>query len=214
MKNHKIESCIGERISNVLQKAKRLSIELNKDVEFDFNGVRCVVNGSTFDEYFLRDYDNALLLRWKTIGPFCQPLYSLETIEAIKQTKEKQEYERLRYEAEYQAKQAKRLSDYEAETAGIKMDYVDKSAFDDWHSKNQDGYGNAVFVYAMQWAKLMQARMKDGLTVKDVAKKASHDADTVGLSGAQYGMAVSLLKQTWGNGKELEVWHRLPYDKQ
>ena len=214
MNNHKLKTYAGEHIEKVLQEAKSLSIELGKNVEFEFNGILCIVNEGTNREHLLRDYNNAHLMEWETIGPECYEEYPIDVANLIVEKTAEQDRKEAERQAEYHAKQAKRLADYEAETFGIVMEYSDKALFDEWHSRNQDGYGNAVFVYAQQWAKLMQARMNSGFGVKDVAKQASYDADTVGLSGTQYGFAVALLQDTWVYGNELAKWNKLPYDQQ
>jgi hypothetical protein len=71
-------------------------------------------------------------------------------------------------------------------------------------------YSRGVVDFAERWANLMEERMNaDGLTVVDVAKKASHDADTDGLTGFMYGCAVSTLSETWEYGEDLRRWHNL-----
>lgn len=74
---------------------------------------------------------------------------------------------------------------------------------------NQDDYGSGVMRYAERWANLMEERMADGAAVADVAKQASHDADTEGITGFMYGCAVSILSQVWEHGEDLRRWHNL-----
>ena len=61
--------------------------------------------------------------------------------------------------------------------------------------------------YAEAWADLMEEKMKDGSIVADVAKQASHDADTQGITGFMYGAAVSILSGVWEYGEDLRKWH-------
>ena len=74
---------------------------------------------------------------------------------------------------------------------------------------NTDPYGGGCVRYAEAWADLMEERMADGGSVADVAKQASHDADTQGITGFMYGAAVSILSAVWEHGEELRKWHNL-----
>ena len=70
-------------------------------------------------------------------------------------------------------------------------------------------YSKGVVDFAERWANLMEERMAGGGNVADVAKQASHDADTDGITGFMYGCAVSTLSETWKFGEELRRWHNL-----
>lgn len=73
-----------------------------------------------------------------------------------------------------------------------------------------DPYGNAVTQYAEAWADLMEERMAgDETMLPSIAKQASHDADTDGITGFMYGCAVSILSQVWAHGEALRRWHNL-----
>ena len=74
---------------------------------------------------------------------------------------------------------------------------------------NTDPYGSGVVRYAERWANLMEERVVGEVTVADVARQASHDADTEGITGFMYGCAVSILSVVWELGEELRVWHNL-----
>lgn len=74
---------------------------------------------------------------------------------------------------------------------------------------NTDGYGSGVIRFAERWADLMEQRMAEGATLTDIAKKASHDADTEGVTGFMYGCAVSILAKVWEHGEDLRRWHNL-----
>ncbi len=74
---------------------------------------------------------------------------------------------------------------------------------------NDDPYGACGVRYAERWADLMEERMHDGSTVAEVAKKASHDADTEGITGFTYARAVSILGWAWEHGEELRRWNNL-----
>jgi len=49
--------------------------------------------------------------------------------------------------------------------------------------------------------------------IEDIAEKASHDADTEGITGFMYGTAVSILAKFWKHGEELRKWHNAKYKK-
>ena len=43
----------------------------------------------------------------------------------------------------------------------------------------------------------------------DIAKEQSHLADTTGITGFMYSMAVGILAKCWTHGEELRQWHNL-----
>lgn len=73
---------------------------------------------------------------------------------------------------------------------------------------SQDPYSYECVRYAAAWASLMEVRIA-GKTVADVAKQASSEADTSGITGFMYGCAVSMLAEFWVRGDELRHWHNL-----
>lgn len=101
----------------------------------------------------------------------------------------------------------------------------------DWEvfqEKNLDGYGSAVIFYADAWARLMEEQIHRHLgddaplnspfkeysvlgVLAIYADMLSHEADFVGLTGAQYGFAVGVLAQVWLYGAELRKWHNKEY---
>jgi len=78
-----------------------------------------------------------------------------------------------------------------------------------WEVNKDEPYGARCFTYATEWADMMEAQMAKGKQIADIAAKTSHDADTDGITGFMYGMAVSILSQTWKHGEELRRWHNL-----
>ncbi len=91
------------------------------------------------------------------------------------------------------------------------MKIKDIEAYEEWKSKQTDGYGQAVFRYAEKWAELMEEELDNGHEVKNVAGKLSHEADTEGITGFMYGAAVSVLTHCWEYGEELRKWHNGEY---
>lgn len=76
---------------------------------------------------------------------------------------------------------------------------------------NRDGgYGQAVIEFAETWARLMEARIAGGEALADCAEPTSYlAAHHFGLTGFQYGCAVSILAAVWRHGEELRRWHNL-----
>jgi len=75
--------------------------------------------------------------------------------------------------------------------------------------KNDDPYGRRCYTYAEEWANAMEREMSKGRTVQECAKETSHEADTDGITGFMYGVAVSILAHAWEHGEELRRWHNL-----
>lgn len=76
-------------------------------------------------------------------------------------------------------------------------------------ASNTDPYGRRCFTYAEDWANLMEARMANGERIADMAEATSHEADTDGITGFMYGVAVSILSKVWEHGEALRLWHNL-----
>ena len=53
---HKIEANPGDDFTGVSERAKELSFEKSEIVEFDFNGITCLVGVVTNLDYLYRDY--------------------------------------------------------------------------------------------------------------------------------------------------------------
>lgn len=92
------------------------------------------------------------------------------------------------------------------------MKFRDEEAeklYEEGLANNQDPYGNRCYTYAVDWAELMEKAMDEGKTIAEVAKATSHEADTDGITGFMYGMAVNILAHCWAHGEELRRWHNL-----
>lgn len=87
---------------------------------------------------------------------------------------------------------------------GLETEYADYKA-----KNSADGYSAAVISYSERWADAMEAAIAEGKAIKDVAKQLSHEADTEGITGFQYGCAVSGLSRFWLHGEDLRLWHNL-----
>ena len=89
--------------------------------------------------------------------------------------------------------------------------------YKDWYDKNLDPYGHACFTYAEKWAELLEEKIENSdknpqIVIVENADKLSHDADTEGITGFMYSMAVSILSHCWKYGEELRKWHNKEYD--
>ena len=88
------------------------------------------------------------------------------------------------------------------------MNITDQASWDEGLANNQDSYGACAYRYCERWANLMEERMVDA-PLEEIAKQASHDANTEGITGFQYGCAVSILAHVWEHGEQLRRWHNL-----
>ena len=89
--------------------------------------------------------------------------------------------------------------------------------YKEWYDINLDPYGHACFTYAERWAEMLEEiidRSSDSpaRVIIDNAKQLSYKADTEGITGAMYGMAVAILSQCWEYGEELRKWYNKEYD--
>lgn len=95
------------------------------------------------------------------------------------------------------------------------MNIINQLEYDDWKNKQIDEYGNPepygleCFNFAERWANIMEEKISMGEKLETFAQKSSHEADTTGITGFMYGMAVSILSQCWIHGEELRKWHNL-----
>ena len=91
------------------------------------------------------------------------------------------------------------------------MRVLNQAEWDDLVARNsKDAYGACTVRYAQAWAELMEQRMPAEPTMKDFvehASKASHDADTEGITGFMYGYTVGALAKYWVHGELLRRWH-------
>jgi hypothetical protein len=78
-------------------------------------------------------------------------------------------------------------------------------------ANNTDPYGRRCFTYAADWAALMEQQMAKGKKLEDIAEATSQKADTDGITGFMYGMAVSILRDVWKHGADLNRWHNGQY---
>lgn len=89
--------------------------------------------------------------------------------------------------------------------------------YKDWYDKNLDAYGHACFTYAERWAEMLEELIGSNENnamqiIVENAEKTSLEADTEGITGFMYGMAVSILSHCWKYGEYLRKWHNKEYN--
>lgn len=215
MKTIKLDTYAGDSFQEVAESAKVIAHAHDTTVEFEFNGITCVVNEDTNLEHLWKYYTDGHIMEWKTIGPNCQPEYNPDTAselskrrlaQAARQQKEAEEY-RKKEQAEREAAEEK-IKDV------VLLIHSDKrEEYDAYVIKNsQDGYSRAVVDFAEVWAKLMQVEISKGRTeIKDIADECQSGLGYLGITGFQYGCVVSALSHFWVFGEELRRWHNKQY---
>ena len=113
MKNYKLETSYGDSFDKVSAKAKQIATEKNVTVEFEFNGVQCLVNKNTNLEWLYRDYSNSWTMGWKTVGADCVEKYSKEVQSEFDRKTKIAEEKAEKSNAEYRAKEKKEKDSFE-----------------------------------------------------------------------------------------------------
>lgn len=211
MENYKLDASAGSNFTDVSKKAKQIANEKGITVEFDFNGVTCLVNKDTNLEWLYRDYSNSWTMGWKTVGADCVEKYSSEVQADFEKRSKIKEEKRAKEEAEYRAKKAKEKKEFEAKVQGVELELMDADGWKKAREVNSDGYGGAALDYAEGWAKLMQIEIAKGKTVAECYDYTQKGLGFLGITGFQFGCAVSTLSQTWKHGKELRKVHNKKY---
>jgi hypothetical protein len=83
----------------------------------------------------------------------------------------------------------------------------DQDTWDQIVANNTDGYGACTVRYAARWANLMEQKLQQNCTLREIADQTSHEADVEGITGFMYGFAVKCLAKVWAHGEELRRWH-------
>lgn len=206
MKTIKLDTSVGNTFSRVAEAAKVKAAEQKCNVEFEFNGVNCLVNSSTNLNWLYRDYSNSWTMGWKEVGPNCPEKYSSSVqAEFEAKTKAKEEKNAIQ-RAEWQAKDKADREACELAIKGVELEFKDVEAWQKSRAVNNDGYGGAAMDYAEAWAKKMQILIADGQTVAEIADYAQEGLGFLGITGFQFGCAVGILTQAWKHGEELRVW--------
>ena len=210
--NYKLNTSAGNNFSTVSEKAKQIATEKSVTVEFEFNGVICLVNKDTNLDWLYRDYSNSWLMDWKLVGPRCLEIYEPAIQKEFEKRKKARDEKQAIQDAENRAKEEKEKKEFEAKVKGVEVEIIDIGAYNDWKSKNTDGYGACIFKYAEGWAKLMQVEIANGKKLVECAEPTSFQLGFLGISGFMYGAAVAILSKCWKHGEELRRWHNKEYN--
>lgn len=213
MSNYILNTFAGDHFNRVLTKAKEQAIKLdNQIVEFDFNGVTCLVDKNTDETLLGRDYSTALKLGWESVGPTCDAEYSAEVLTQLEERAAKTKADMERYQIEQETKQLQGREKLNKLITGVNLELSDEAAWNTYVENNKDGYGGRCVSYSEEWGKLMQVRIASGSALKDIAKETSDLADYDGITGFMYGAAVSMLSKCWKHGEALKKWHNKECD--
>jgi len=214
MQKYKFEPLPGTDFKVATSDAKEIQYTNNCDVEFNFNGVTCVVTAQTNPEWLYRDYRNSLSYKIPEVATGIEPEYSPEIQEQLNKAKIQSEKRQAEARKKYEAEEKKKLNAFNKKVQGIEIELFNPLSWKMWSETNQDGYGKGIMTFAQNWAKLMQVEMASGKSLKDIASKTSHEADVEGITGYMYGAAVKVLADSWKHGEELRRWHNKEYNQE
>lgn len=211
METLKLNAHAGNDIHEVANKAKEIAVARKMIVEFDFNEIQCLVGENTVVDWLIRDYMNAHIMEWKTVGHECRMTYDYDT-EIELRTRQLDSARRWKKEAEERTKkEAEQQFIISEQTKGVELELSDAEGWNKSREANSDGYGSAALNYAEAWAKLMQIEIAKGKSVKECADATQKGLGYLGITGFQYGCVVSILSQCWKHGEDLRKWHNKKY---
>ena len=213
-KNYVLDTGAGDSFSNVAKEAKEIAKAQDVIVEFDFNGVLCLVDKETYIPNLEKYFHDAHIMEWETIGPEYEWDYDVDTeielctrrLNRAKQRKTEQEQQEIKDNAEKEK--------VDALTAGIELNIWEdkKEEYAAYVTTNSnDSYSRGVIDYGEAWAKLMQVEISKGKTVRECAEYSQKPLGYMGISGFMYGCAVQALSHFWKHGEDLRKWHNKEY---
>lgn len=206
------ETLAGDRWDMVLEAAITAAAREEAEAVFDFNGVEVHVRGDSDAALITRDWGRALRgCISGPIGPYPATQLSSEEIERDRAIDMEREARQQAREEEWAAEALRLRADLDAALAAVTpLRLKDSEAWRKTVAANDDPYGRAAVQFAEDWACLMQAEMDAGAALETCAEECERlPARVHGLTGFQYGCAVSLLSQCWKHGEELRCWHNL-----
>jgi hypothetical protein len=197
---------ISDGIESMIAKAKAL----NCFVRGTFNGVIVKVDGDSNVDLIFRDQQRAQKGYIPSyVGPRPKRFLSKKDSQSDAKIKSKNDLYWANQRAQYKAEQELKAQFLRLKTEGESMlrDEVKWQA--SIEAQKGKEYCLAVFRFAENWANLMQLEMKNGISISDCAEYTSNEADIEGITGFQYGCAISILANCWEHGEELRKWHNL-----
>lgn len=213
MSNYILETMAGDHFTSISERAKDLAGRQNITVQFDFNDVTCIVDYTTDLELLHRDYCNAYIMEWTTVGPHCKSEYASEVKSELERREKEQEEKHEKEMVEYREKERKEKEEFQSKVEGIEIELSDPDYWNETKRINaDDGYGMATIEYSENWAKLMQKEISHGKTLAECAEKTSFELGFLGITGFMYGISVNILSHCWKYGEELRKWHNKEYN--
>lgn len=103
MRTEKIYTGAGDRFDQICKEAKDIATDISGLVEFEFNGVTCLVHEQTDLALLDRDYSYALNMQWPIVGPNCPAQWSQSIMQRIKAKEDEREAQRKAMQEEYEA---------------------------------------------------------------------------------------------------------------
>jgi hypothetical protein len=201
---------VGSSISDAIKKGIELAALKNVEVTFDFNGVNVNTRADSNADLIHRDWQRVMSgYVSQNVGPYPNAVLTDEELAKDNAIMEAREALRKVEADAYHKEQEDARAKLAKEIEGIDFDVVNTEVWDECKKNNTDPYGSAINEYAELWGRLMQARMHTGKSVSDVAKDASRDADTDGITGFMYSCAVNILSHVWNYGEDLRRWHNI-----
>ena len=142
-------------------------------------------------------------------------------IQSEQHKKEWEEWLLTKEGKEYTAKQEKEKKKQEEKEKEFKS-LIDTVSFqfneggeEKWNKGlevNTDFYGRGIFNYAKVWAYLMEQEMVDEVLTEEIKERCASKADGEGITGFMYGAAVSILRDCWKYGNQLNSLHNKQYN--
>lgn len=209
--NYILQSYAGNTFQDVARKAKNIAILKDITVEFDFNDRKCLVNKNTNLDWLWRDYHNSFEMEWKTVGADCLPKYTPEIQAELERRRKASEERAELHRKEQQAKDNAEKEEFDKKVKGIELELLNPEDWQKSRDANTDGYGKAALDYAEGWAKLMQIEIAKGKTIAEAYDSTQYGLGFLGITGFQFGCAVSILARTWKYGEELRKIHNKKY---
>lgn len=184
------------------------------EVAFDFNGATAVVRIDSDPELILRDMRRVLAGYIEgPVGPYPNSTLTDEEQQNDARIQAENDEKHAQLAARAAAEYAEAVASLEQKLALLPT--IDLSDEDGWQrtldANSEEPYGQAVMKFSEAWARLMQAGIADGKTIAEIAGDCNKEADAYGITGFQYGCAVSILSLTWQHGEELRRWHNAQY---
>jgi hypothetical protein len=203
----------GDNISSVAKIAQSISEEQGVIVEFDFNGIKILINADSNLDNMLRTYRDAFIMKWVEIGPEYLDTYPDAILTELTDKRAAQQRDSEEKTKVYQEATERKVTILNGKIDGITLAVKNTEDFEAFKAKNTSPYDAAIIKYSDQWGRLMQYEMNNGKSLEEIAKDTSNEADYgIGITGYMYAMAVKILSSFWEFGEQLRVWHNKSYD--